>query len=242
MSKSEELRRGDIDFYLNELAKEIKKKRGRNYKVEIIIVGGAAILLNGHGFRESTMDIDAFIQQNASIKDCIYAVADKFQLSNDWLNSDFQYTASYSPEIITHSRYYKEFRQCLTVRYVADEELLAMKLKSFRSYKHDHSDIIGILSEQYKNGSLVSKDAILASVEQLYGSKSAISQDAMSFLDNAFANIDSLSEKFDSVNLEESKKRELIDIADKAYAGVLNQENVEDILEKIRKKKQTEKG
>lgn len=46
-----------IDLYLNELGKLINKKRGHNFHSELIIVGGASILLN-YGFRLNSEDID----------------------------------------------------------------------------------------------------------------------------------------------------------------------------------------
>lgn len=50
--------RTDMNNNLRELSKEIKREFGRNSKHEIIIVGGAAIVLT-HDFRKSSSDIDA---------------------------------------------------------------------------------------------------------------------------------------------------------------------------------------
>lgn len=50
--------RDDILNYLKDLAKEIKKEFGKNEKFELIVVGGASILLN-YSFRDGTYDIDA---------------------------------------------------------------------------------------------------------------------------------------------------------------------------------------
>lgn len=44
-------------MYLKELAKEYKK-RNKNVPAELILVGGASVLIN-YGFREMTTDIDA---------------------------------------------------------------------------------------------------------------------------------------------------------------------------------------
>ena len=56
----------DIDNYLKQMAKEFVKENGKHAMAEIILVGGASILLN-HGTRQSTHDIDALIQSNTSI-------------------------------------------------------------------------------------------------------------------------------------------------------------------------------
>ena len=88
MSADFKMTKGDMDFYLNELAKILKKTYGKKFEAEIIVVGGGAIMA-GYSFRQMTADIDAVIKANAQIKDEIYKVADKFNLPSDWLNSDF---------------------------------------------------------------------------------------------------------------------------------------------------------
>ncbi len=45
--------KGNLDYYLRELAKEYKKVAGRNTPAEIVLVGGAAVLVD-YGFRDST--------------------------------------------------------------------------------------------------------------------------------------------------------------------------------------------
>ena len=47
----------NLDFYLKELAKEYKKQ-ARGMDAELILIGGASVLIN-YGFREMTTDIDA---------------------------------------------------------------------------------------------------------------------------------------------------------------------------------------
>ena len=52
----------NIDKYLNELAKEYRKQGGRYVPAELILIGGASVLIN-HGFRDMTTDIDAVIKR-----------------------------------------------------------------------------------------------------------------------------------------------------------------------------------
>lgn len=44
-----------LDFYLKELAREIRKLGGKATQVEIVLIGGASILAN-YDFREVTHD------------------------------------------------------------------------------------------------------------------------------------------------------------------------------------------
>ena len=55
-----EFTKESIDLYFNELSKEYKKLGGRNTPVEIILIGGAAII-ESYGFRNMTTDIDAIL-------------------------------------------------------------------------------------------------------------------------------------------------------------------------------------
>lgn len=51
MSYNKTLNKNDLDLYFSELGKLLKKKiRNKNISVEIIVVGGASILLN-YNFR-----------------------------------------------------------------------------------------------------------------------------------------------------------------------------------------------
>ena len=67
----------DIENYLKELGKELKK-RGRGTPMEIILVGGASILVN-YDFRVSSYDIDAYYAKASIMKECINAVKERLR-------------------------------------------------------------------------------------------------------------------------------------------------------------------
>lgn len=99
-------KKDDMNMYFLELSKELKKEFGRNANIELIVVGGASILIN-YNFRESTMDIDAIVSSQMSIKDAVNKVGDRLGLPNHWLNQDFRNTASYSPNLVHISKFYR---------------------------------------------------------------------------------------------------------------------------------------
>lgn len=101
-----------------ELAKELKTLKCTR-KIEIIIVGGASILLN-YNFRPSSYDIDAYFVSDV-LKQTINNVSDKLSLPVDWMNKDFIRTSSFSTKIIRYSNFYKEYKNILTVRTVSKE-------------------------------------------------------------------------------------------------------------------------
>ena len=139
----------NLDQYLKELAKEFRKRNGKNMPAEIVLIGGASVVIN-YGFREMTYDLDAIINAATSMKDAINYVGDKFGLPDGWMNDDFMHTESYTPRIIQYSQYYHTYSNAVAFRTVTGEYLVAMKLRAGREYKYDRSDVIGILWEQEK--------------------------------------------------------------------------------------------
>ena len=43
--------KNNLDFYLRELAREFRKLNGKTMRAEMILIGGASVLLN-YGFRD----------------------------------------------------------------------------------------------------------------------------------------------------------------------------------------------
>ena len=141
----------NLDYYLNELAKDYAKLTKRNkVPIEIVIVGGASILIN-YEFRNSTNDVDAIINWGF-LDQSIKNISQKFDLEKNWLNSDFIKTRSYTPKLMEFSTFYKCFQKILNVRTVKSEYLIAMKMVSGRVYKNDLSDIVGILLAEHQKG------------------------------------------------------------------------------------------
>ena len=63
--KQTEFTKENIDTFLKEVAREYRKLIGKNMPAEVILIGGASVLLN-YGFREMTTDIDAVIQRKSN--------------------------------------------------------------------------------------------------------------------------------------------------------------------------------
>lgn len=193
----------NIDKYFTELAKEIKKQYGAGANIELIIVGGASIVIN-YGFRDSTMDIDALNSNISSINGCIRAVADNNGLPYTWLNSDFKTTTSYSPRLIECSRPYKKFGRVLSVYSIKDEYLLCMKLMSFRLDK-DIEDVEGIIQSM---GDDLSGEKVDRAMNRLYGGWNNVSDIAINYITKKMGNIPGIEKKPESViqKIESYKK------------------------------------
>ena len=120
MSLNDSFNKNNLDNYLNELSKEYKRLGGRKQIVDVLLVGGCAIVAN-YNFRETTTDIDAQFPKVSILKEAINKIADKYNLSNSWLNDDFIYTSSYSSKLARYSKHYKKFNQVLNVQTIDSE-------------------------------------------------------------------------------------------------------------------------
>ena len=222
----------NLDTYLKELAKEFRRLNGKSMPAEIVLVGGAAILTN-YGFRDMTTDIDAVIHAASSMKDAINHVGDKFDLPNGWLNADFVHTGSYSPKLDEFSVYYKSFYGVLSVRTIAAEYLIAMKLRSGRKYKNDLSDVVGILAEHEKKGAPITFEKIDAAVNNLYGGWNSFPEDSKPFIEDAL-NSGDFENVYASVKNDEIESKDILIDFEKDYPKVAKDSNINDILKTLK--------
>lgn len=235
MSADKPFTKENLDGYLKELAKEFRKKNGTRMPAEIILIGGASILIN-YGFREMTYDMDAIIKSSGAMKEVINTVGDRLGLPVGWLNTDFVNTNSYTLRLAEHSKYYKTFSNILQIRTVSAEYLVAMKLMAGRQYKNDLSDIVGVLIEQEKRDEPLSFEKIQQAVVDLYDSYDKIPEDSRTFMEAVYKKEDLQVFYKQCRELEQENKDVLVGFqAD--YPGVLNGDNLADVLEAAKAKK-----
>ena len=217
-----------IDSYLKEVAKQYRKLNRKGMPAEITLIGGASILIN-YGFRDSTYDIDALIHASSSMKDAINYVTDTMGLPNGWLNDDFKHTASYTPRLVSFSKYYRTFSNMVTIRTISGEYLVAMKLKAFRQYKHDISDIVGILREHVRSGDPLTFERIDKAVCDLYDGWGQMPETAQGLLQSILANED-MDALYDAYAQEEFAAKDALLTFEDQYPDVLKEDNLSDIL------------
>lgn len=228
MSYSAKLTKENLDYYLRELAKEFRRLNGKTIPAEMVLIGGASVLIN-YGFRDMTSDVDAIISASSVMKEAINKVGDRFALENGWLNTDFQSTKSYTPRLIEVSVFYKTLSNVLTIRTVAGEYLIAMKLMSGREYKNDLSDVIGILHEHEQRGTPISYEQIDTAVCRLYDDWTRIPDSATRFIRDVYDASD-YEELYERLRSEERESRETLLDFSAEYPGVLKEDNMAEIL------------
>lgn len=229
-----EFTKENIDTYLKELAKAYRKQIGKNMPAEMILIGGASVLVN-YGFRDMTTDIDAVIQAASAMKDVIKRIGDRFDLPNGWLNEDFRKTASYSPKLRAVSQYYRTYSNVLTIRTVAAEYLIAMKLRSGRQYKRDYSDILGVLAEHEKKGQPLTMEQIQKAVSDLYGGWEALPEASQNFIENIMRS-GHFEALYEQTAKGEQETKALLIRFEQDYPGVAKETNVDEIAESLQKK------
>ena len=231
-----EFNKDNIDLYLKELAKAYRKRAGKDFPAEIILIGGASILIN-YGFRGMTTDVDALIFASSGMKDAVNQVGDRYGLPNGWLNSDFTKTASYTPKLYQYAAYYRTYANVLTVRTVAAEYLIAMKLRSGRQYKNDLSDVLGILAEHEKRGAPITMVQIREAVQNLYGAWSYLPEESRQFIERVMT-VPGHESLYDQIATAERKTKDELIAFDQRYPGAVNEANTQDIINLLRKRKE----
>ena len=229
-----EFTKDNIGLYLKELSKEYRRRVGKSMPAELILIGGASVLIN-YGFRNMTTDIDAIIQAASSMKDAINAVGDRYNLPNGWLNAEFKKTDSYTPKLAEFSVYYKTYSNVLTIRTVSGEYLIAMKLRAGRQYKSDLSDVLGILSEHEKRGIPITMDQIRKAASDLYGGWAYLPDASRAFIENVMEN-GQFEQLYEQTLQGEQETKELLIQFEQDYPGKTTKDNVDGIAESLQEK------
>lgn len=229
-----EFTKENIDLYLKEVAKEYRKQVGKGMPAELILVGGASVLIN-YGFRNMTTDIDALIYASSGMKDVVNRVGDRFGLPSGWLNADFKNTASYTPKLNEFSVYYKTYSNILSIRTVSAEYLIAMKLQSGRQYKSDLSDVLGILAEHEKRGMPITMEQIRKAVTDLYGDRALLSDMSQAFIENVMED-GRFEQLYKRIAQGEQETKELLIQFEKDYPGAAKEANIDAIVVNLQKK------
>ncbi len=226
-----EFTKESIDSCLMAVAKEYKRQVGPKVPAELILIGGASVLIN-YGFRNMTTDMDAMVLAASVMQDVINNVGDDRGLPRGWLNQDFKKTASYSNQLIKVSKNYKTFAGVLTVRTVSAEYLIAMKLKSGRRYKSDLSDVIGILAAHETYSEPIKLEQIQKAVNELYGSWDALPETSRYFIENIMNNR-RFSELYKQVSGDEKTTRDILVRFEKDHPGEIRRGEADKMIEEL---------
>lgn len=226
---SEVFTKENLDRYLNELSKEYKKLGGRKTPVEIVLIGGAAVI-ESYGFRDMTTDVDAIVPAASIMKEAIGRVGSRFGLPEDWLNADFIMTDSFSPRLYAHSVHYRTFSQVLHIRMVTGEYLIAMKLRAGRQYKNDLSDIVGILAEHEQKGTPIDFEMIDRAVNELYGGWERFPKHSLTFI-RSILEAGNYAEIYKEICKSERDAHNVVLELEEGHHGDIREEKIDSILE-----------
>ena len=156
----------NFEKIFNQLASTYEQLGG-NERINIYLVGGTAIVLN-FSYRQSTLDVDALFNTNDLFKKAIKIIGDEYLLTDNWLNSDFINTPSYSNEITKKGALYNKYGNNIFVYCLETKYLLAMKIKSSRPEAGDIDDIIKMIYEIRLNNTSLTYDEVICAYKELY--------------------------------------------------------------------------
>ena len=123
----------------------------------------------------------------------------------------------------------------VTIRTVAAEYLIAMKLRSGRQYKSDLSDILGVLAEHEKRGTPISMDQIHKAVADLYGGWESLPETSQAFIENVMED-GRFEELYEQTVSGEKEVGALLVQFEQNYPNVVTGKNVNEIAGNLQKK------
>lgn len=240
MSSSPLFTKTNLEQYFFALAEAYRKLAKKNaIPLEIVLIGGASILLN-YDFRENTSDVDGIFPTAEVLKMAIKSVATKFELDPKWLNSDFVKTASFSNKLRQHSVHYRDYHKLISVRTINNEFLIAMKLVAGRMYKNDISDIVGIVNESEKRGVLITKENVSNAVLELYGSLDVVNETSW-LLFNQIIDRGEYNKQYLYFRRMEIENKEMLLEFEKEYPSVLTPLNFREIMQSLQDARERDK-
>lgn len=114
-----------------------------------------------------------------------------------------------------------------------------MKLMAGRRYKHDLSDIIGILMMHEESKNPIELHQIKEAVIELYGAWERLPKVSIEFITDAISN-KNYKEVYNHIQSEELSNKILLKDFDRDYPGVTKESNVEEILKILNQKLEKE--
>ena len=112
-----------------------------------------------------------------------------------------------------------------------------MKLMAGRQYKNDLSDIVGVLIEQEKQNKPLTFECIQKAIVDLYDSYDKIPENSKKFIEAVYKKED-LHEFYKQCRELEQENKDVLVKFQEDYPGVLNGDNLADVLKAARAKKQ----
>jgi hypothetical protein len=139
--------------FLRALADELKPKEPKH---EIVLVGGALLAL--HDLRQTTHDMDSITLLSTQLHEAIIAVANRHNLSPDWLNDRAR---SFTPATLSLDQCELIFESpSLNVFGAPFDQVFVMKL--YRNDAQDFEDMITLWPLCSFDSPLVAVDAFIA--------------------------------------------------------------------------------
>ena len=115
-----------------------------------------------------------------------------------------------------------------------------MKLKAFRKYKHDISDIVGIMREHERMGKPLTFEQIDTAVKNLYDGWENMPENAYALIESILSESD-MDELYKTYVQEESAAKDVLISFDEKYPKVVQNGNLDAILSQLLQRQDKER-
>ena len=113
-----------------------------------------------------------------------------------------------------------------------------MKLRSGRIYKHDLSDVVGILHSQMINGNRLSKEQVINAYKELYNTEEMDKRVESFFNIIIDYDLKQLEEEFINIQNDEEINKELLHEFNELYHTRLDRDKINETIENFKQSKQ----
>lgn len=170
---------------LEAVAEEYDKRGGE--PLTVVIVGGAAAVFN-FSFYPETNDIDYLPEKSSPLlEECIDVAGARLDFGAGWMNEQSsylqeKYAAGDRENFFSGSIPLPIKSERIFFRAQGLEWYLAMKLRAFRRYRHDATDILGLMLEKRSQGQEITAKYLEGCYNKFYGMARTPITEATEFL------------------------------------------------------------
>ncbi len=161
----------DLRTLLAAVAEEYDKREGE--PLTVVIIGGSAAVFQ-FDFYTTTRDIDYMLEKPSPLfLECVKSVGERLNLQGRWMHEQSvareKYAVGLKKVFFSGSTPLPIKSERVSFRVQGRDWYLAIKAKVFRRYRHDATDILGLLIEEKSQGRKITGADIKNFYDGIYG-------------------------------------------------------------------------
>ncbi len=175
----------DLRMILSAVAEEYDKRKGE--PLIVVIIGGSAAVFQ-FDFYTTTRDIDYLLEKPSPLfLECVKSVGERLNLQGRWMHEQSvtreKYAVGLKKVFFSGSTPLPIKSERVSFRVQGRDWYLALKIASFRRYRHDATDILGLLIEEKSQGRKITGADIKNFYDKICGMVCPPHAEAINFLE-----------------------------------------------------------